>query len=80
MSISVKEILALSPESQTVSVSGWVRTFRSNRFIALSDGSTIKTLQIVVDFESFPEELLKRITTGSAIVASGMIPSVLAAP
>ena len=38
-----------------ITVQGWVRAFRSNRFIALNDGSTINNLQVVVDFEKFDE-------------------------
>ena len=52
-------------------VYGWVRTFRSNQFIALSDGSTNNTLQIVVDYRKIPDELLRKITTGAAIGATG---------
>jgi asparaginyl-tRNA synthetase len=54
-------------------VKGWVRTFRSNRFIALNDGSTLSNLQIVVDFENYPEDLLKKITTGSALSVTGTL-------
>ena len=43
-------------------VKGWVRAFRSNRFIQLNDGSTINTIQAVVDFEQFDEAILKKIT------------------
>lgn len=56
-----------------VIVRGWVRSFRSNRFIALNDGSTIKTLQCVVDFENFEEELLKKVTVGAAIEVKGTL-------
>ena len=56
-----------------VTFQGWVRTFRSNRFIALNDGSTIHNLQVVVDFENTPEETLKRITTGAAIKVKGQV-------
>ena len=56
-----------------VTLQGWVRTFRSNRFIALNDGSTIHNLQVVVDFENTPEETLKRITTGAAIKVKGQV-------
>ena len=56
-----------------VTLQGWVRTFRSNRFIALNDGSTIHNLQVVVDFENTPEETLKRITTGAAIEVKGQV-------
>lgn len=67
----IKDILQQQPIGSTLSIQGWVRTFRSNRFIALSDGSTIKTLQAVVDFENFDEAELKRITTGAAIKVNG---------
>ena len=56
-----------------VTLQGWVRTFRSTRFIALNDGSTIHNLQVVVDFENTPEETLKRITTGAAIEVKGQV-------
>lgn len=71
MSLSIKDILQQKPIGTTQEVKGWVRTFRSNRFIALSDGSTIKTLQLVVDFEKFDEALLKKVATGAAIKAKG---------
>jgi len=56
-----------------VHVIGWVRTFRSNRFISLNDGSTIHNLQCVVDFEKMDETLLKRITTGACISITGTL-------
>ncbi len=56
-----------------VKVNGWVRTFRNDRFIALNDGSTIKNLQVVVSPDSLSEDLLKAITTGSAIEAIGEV-------
>ncbi|WP_136481495.1 asparagine--tRNA ligase [Cognatitamlana onchidii] len=68
---TVSELLAQDLTEQEVEIKGWVRTFRANRFIALNDGSTIKNIQCVVDFESFDEETLKRITTGAAISVKG---------
>ena len=68
---SVVEILNSAIISQEIVLKGWVRTFRSNRFIALNDGSTIKNIQCVIDFETTPEETLKRITTGAAIAVKG---------
>jgi asparaginyl-tRNA synthetase len=59
-----------------VTVMGWVRTFRNNQFIALSDGSCLASLQIVAELGKFPDTLLKRITTGAAIKAVGkLVPS-----
>jgi asparaginyl-tRNA synthetase len=39
----------------------------------LTDGSTINTLQAVVDFEQFDEVLLKKITTAAAISLTGTL-------
>lgn len=68
---SVSELLSQDFTTQDISVKGWVRTFRANRFIALNDGSTINNIQCVVDFENFDEATLKRITTGTAIHVTG---------
>ena len=68
---TVSELLTQDITLQKVSVKGWVRTFRANRFIALNDGSTINNIQCVVDFENFDESLLKRITTGAALHIEG---------
>ncbi|GIM55341.1 asparagine--tRNA ligase [Capnocytophaga cynodegmi] len=73
MYISIKKLLNEGKTAQEVTLKGWVRTFRSNRFIALNDGSTIENVQVVVDFENTPEELLKRITTGAAIEVKGSV-------
>jgi asparaginyl-tRNA synthetase len=54
-------------------VKGWVRAFRSNRFIQLNDGSTINTIQAVVDFEQFDEAILKKITTAAAVGLTGTL-------
>jgi asparaginyl-tRNA synthetase len=70
---SVVEILNSNLILQEIVLKGWVRTFRSNRFIALNDGSTIKNIQCVIDFETTPEDTLKRITTGAAIALKGTV-------
>ncbi|MFB1039574.1 MAG: asparagine--tRNA ligase [Polaribacter sp.] len=70
---SVAELLKSGSVLQEVIIKGWVRTFRSNRFIALNDGSTINNIQCVIDFENTPEETLKRITTGAALSIKGII-------
>lgn len=71
---SIKKLLQDGKNIQgEITLKGWVRTFRSNRFIALNDGSTIDNLQVVVDFENTDPELLKRITTGAAIEVKGRL-------
>lgn len=76
--LSIKDILNDYNKfiHQDLCVQGWVRAFRSNRFIALNDGSTINNLQIVVDFENFDEDLIKNINTASSLKISGeVVPS-----
>lgn len=73
MYTSIKHLLKEGKTAQNVILKGWVRTFRSNRFIALNDGSTIENVQVVVDFENTDEELLKRITTGAAVEVHGSV-------
>lgn len=71
--IKIKAIIDSDKVDYITTVKGWVRTFRNNQFIALNDGSTLKTLQVVVDRENTDEVLLKRINTGAAIAATGKI-------
>jgi len=71
--LRIKDILKTTATEQNMQVKGWVRTFRNNSFIALNDGSTNNNLQVVVDFTNTEESILKRITTGAAISATGIL-------
>lgn len=74
--VSVKDLLQSGECNKEVEINGWVRTKRGNKqvnFIALNDGSTINNIQIVVETELFPEESLKKITTGAAIHVKGVL-------
>ena len=73
-SISINHILNSEKHlNKNVSISGWVRTFRANRFIALNDGSCLSNIQCVVDFEKTDQEILKKITTGAALNIKGKV-------
>jgi len=70
------DVLQSTDFGKDVCVKGWVRSHRGNKnvdFIALNDGSTIKTVQVVADPTKFDEELLKQITTGACICAVGKL-------
>jgi len=69
----IAKILESDQFLQEHHVKGWVRSFRSNRFIAINDGSTIKNLQCVIDFENTDEDLIKRINVGAAISVKGTL-------
>lgn len=66
-------MLEMAPSDDKLTVYGWVRTFRNDRFLAINDGSTIKNLQLVVQREDFDESLLKQLNTGAAIKAEGKL-------
>ncbi len=73
----IKDILGQKPSEKTLTVEGWVRTKRESKnvcFLELSDGSTLKGLQIVIDKEALENQaLLDSITTGAAITATGTL-------
>ena len=68
---SIKDLLLSTTIKSRVTINGWVRTFRANRFIALNDGSSISSIQCVIDFENFEENFLKKINTGASLEITG---------
>ncbi len=69
----IKSILDGTDTNYTTTVMGWVRTFRNTQFIALNDGSTIHNLQVVAPLGLLTDDVLKRITTGACVKATGQI-------
>ena len=70
---SVKDLLLNTKTNSIITISGWVRTFRANRFIALNDGSSINNIQCVIDFKNFDETILKKINTGTSLKITGSL-------
>jgi len=73
---TVKELLGSGETNREVLLKGWVRTRRGNNqvaFIAVNDGTVIHSIQVVAVMESFPEEVMKRVTTGSSIAVRGLL-------
>lgn len=71
---TVKELLQSTDYNREVDLMGWVKTKRGNKqvnFIALNDGSTIHNIQIVVDMEKIPEDVMKKVSTGAALHVKG---------
>ena len=71
--IKIKDLLAQAATEQTVTVMGWVRTFRNNQFIALNDGSCQNSLQVVATLGAFDDVLLKKISTGASLKVTGKL-------
>src|ERR1051325_2499565 len=73
--LSVKQAFSLQPGT-TVQLRGWVRSRRDSKgvtFIELNDGSRFKSMQLVVESGVVAEDVLKQVTTGSAVAASGTL-------
>lgn len=72
----IKSLLQMAPEGQSVRLKGWVRAFRSNRFIALNDGSCLANVQVVINQDELDPELVKKISVGAAVDVTGsLVPS-----
>ena len=71
--LQIKSILNDNYVGKNIIVYGWVKTFRSNRFINLNDGSCLNDLQCVVDYEKLEESKLSKINTGACIKVKGEI-------
>ena len=72
----IKNIFLEGSPGQTVTVCGWVRTKRESKglaFIALSDGSTQETLQLVIPAESPAFQTLSGCNTGAAVRVTGLL-------
>ena len=70
MNLAIVDLLKLEPKNN-VHVMGWVRSFRGGRFIALNDGSCMKSIQIVVDPEVIGEDTISFISTGASLSVKG---------
>ncbi len=72
----IADVLGRTDFGAEVTVMGWVRSKRGSKginFIALNDGSTIKTLQIVASTEKINDDVLRQITTGACVKCVGTL-------
>ena len=69
----IKPLLAQPPLGQEVTVMGWVRAWRGNRFMVLNDGSGAENLQVVVDQDKFSEETLRQIGFHACVSVTGRL-------
>lgn len=72
----IATLLKSTQQDVEVAAQGWVRTKRGNKhvnFIALNDGSSINSIQVVADPNLISEKVLKDITTGASISVKGTL-------
>ena len=71
--LQIKSVLNNDYVGKVIVVCGWVKTFRSNRFIILNDGSCLSDLQCVVDYEKLDQSKLSKNNTGACLEVEGEI-------
>ncbi len=69
----IAKILQNPPLGNEVTVMGWVRAWRSERFIALNDGSTSGNLQVVVNADDFDAALIDQISFHACLGITGTL-------
>jgi asparaginyl-tRNA synthetase len=73
--VSIKNAFQLVP-GREITLRGWVRSRRDSKgitFIELNDGTRFRSMQLVVDAGLVPEDILRQVTTGSSIAATGTL-------
>ncbi|MCS7026555.1 MAG: asparagine--tRNA ligase [Bryobacteraceae bacterium] len=70
---SIRNLLQLAPGT-AVTARGWVKTRRDSKgvhFIQINDGSCLKDLQVVMEADRAPADLIAKVTTGACIRVEG---------
>ena len=74
--LTISSILKNPPIGTELTLCGWVKTRRDSKglsFVELTDGSSLKGIQILIDHEIIKSEILKDIHTGASIEVTGNI-------
>jgi asparaginyl-tRNA synthetase len=75
----IVHLLERSNPIDHVLIKGWVRTKRDAKdfsFIEINDGSCLSNIQVIADQSTEDYELVRKLTTGSAVALTGaLIPS-----
>ncbi|MDC7223528.1 MAG: asparagine--tRNA ligase, partial [Spirochaetales bacterium] len=73
----IKEILQSDPTDQPITAQGWVKTKRDSKnvcFLEVTDGSTMKGLQIIIDKSgNITDDTLAQAATGASVSCEGIL-------
>ncbi len=80
MPIRIAQLLSSVPDEKEIVVEGWVRTKRESKnvtFFEVNDGSSLASLQVVIDNTNFNSpDVLHKVTTGASVTVTGqLVPS-----
>lgn len=75
MNISINQLLINYKNyiGKKITIYGWIRSFRSNQFLHINDGSSIRNLQIIINYKNFSLQILKKLNIGASIKIKGLV-------
>ncbi|MFN8295565.1 MAG: asparagine--tRNA ligase [Chitinophagales bacterium] len=74
--VYIQQILSEAKIDSDVIIRGWVRTKRQSKnvtFININDGTTINSIQVVVEAETVSDDMLAKINTGACLEVYGKL-------
>ena len=74
--MNIKEILSGQFQKKNITIYGWVKSKRGSKnvcFIAVNDGSCLKSIQIVIESRLLEQKVIKEISTGASIKVKGIL-------
>lgn len=73
----INEILKSTPDNRSIVVEGWVRTKRDSKnvcFFEINDGSSLKSLQVIIEKETFENsDVIPKLNTGASVSVTGVL-------
>ena len=69
MSNRIVDVIKMEP-TKKIEVSGWIKSFRANKFISLNDGSCLTSIQIVIETDNFDKNTINALNTGASPLSS----------
>jgi len=79
MSQRISDILKLKADEQHITIRGWVKTKRDSKnisFLEITDGSSLKGIQVIIDSQQEGFSQLETAVTGASVVVNGtLVPS-----
>ncbi len=74
---TIIDLYVSPPSGETLTISGWIRTRRSTRavsFAEITDGSTLRALQVVFPHDKIPRERIEaELHTGASLAITGQL-------
>ncbi len=74
---TITDLYVSPPFGETLTISGWIRTRRSTRavsFAEITDGSTLRALQVVFPHDKIPRERIEaELHTGASLAITGQL-------